>query len=173
MTNDTTDDMHREPIPDASDAANGEPSWPTWHRQAVDASWALAARDAAIEASDKAMAARFAAEARDAIAAAVDAGATPAELAWELDYPGGHQAFDGPHIDRQIAELPNATPARAATSASAISLASAATAVATVADAAREHAARQEHLARWHHDDAATAAETEPDRAGSDDGWAR
>ena len=89
------------------------------------------------------MAARFAAQARDAIAAAVDAGATPAELAWELDYPGGHAAMDGPHIDRQIAELPAGTPDRDRAPATATSLAAAAAAVAAAtaaADAAEDDA---------------------------------
>jgi hypothetical protein len=122
-----TDDLRGKP---AADAADEQPpdNEPSWHRQAVNASWALAARDAAIETGDAAMAARFAAEAREAIAAAVDAGATPAELAWELDYPGGHAALDGAHIDRQITRL------RAA--------------AATAADNAREETARQEQLVR-------------------------
>jgi hypothetical protein len=51
------------------------------------------------------MAAKFAGEARAAIATALDAGVTPAELAEEIDYPGGEPEMDGPHIDRQIAQL--------------------------------------------------------------------
>jgi hypothetical protein len=99
------------------------------------------------------MVGRIAAEARDAIAAAVEAGATPAELAWELDYPGGHAALDGAHIDRQISKL------RAA--------------AATAAETAREDAARQDQLVRWHHDNNAATAEAGLDRTRPDDEWAR
>ncbi len=119
----------------------------------MNASWALAARDAAIAAEDAAMAGRFAAQAREAIAAAVQAGATPAELAWELDYPGGHAALDGAHIDRQITRL--RAPAAAA------------------ADAASKDVSRQEQLARWHHNDHAATAEAGLDRTAQDDEWAR
>jgi hypothetical protein len=41
------------------------------------------------------MAARFAAEAREAIAAAVDAGTTPADLAWELTTPAAPRRSTG------------------------------------------------------------------------------
>jgi hypothetical protein len=142
----------------------------------VNASWALAARDAAIEVGDTAMAARFAAQARDAIASAVDAGATPAELVWELDYPGGAQEMDGPHIDRQITELPQSTPTQTGAPSTTTSLSAAAAAVAaatTAAEAARDDTARQEQLARWRHDDHAATAEAELDRTGPDNGWGR
>jgi hypothetical protein len=172
-----------QPATHVFDAADGEAlHGPVWHRQAVDASWALAARDAAIEAGDRAMAARFAAEARDAIAAAVDAGATPAELAWELDYPGGHEALDGPHIDRQINHLcAEGSPARTPAPPTATSLAEASAAVAAAvaaADRARGDAARQDQLARWDHNDHAATAEAGLDyagldRTGPDDEWAR
>jgi hypothetical protein len=167
-----TDDLRGKPDTDEQPLDIG----PAWHRQAVNASWALAARDAAIHAGDRAMTARFAAEARDAIAAAVDAGATPAELAWELDYPGGAQAMDGPHIDRQITELPANTPTPSGAPSTTTSLPAAAAAVAAATAAAnttRDVAARQEQLARWHHDDHAATVEGGLDRTGPDDGWAR
>jgi hypothetical protein len=71
-----------------------------------DASWAVAARDCAIEVGDSLAAAAFADQAREAIARAAAAGIEPPELAAELDYPGGHTAMDGPHIDHEIAALP-------------------------------------------------------------------
>jgi hypothetical protein len=122
------------------------------------------------------MAARFAAQARDAIAAAVDAGATPAELAWELDYPGGVQEMDGLHIDRQITELPASRPTKTGAPSTTTSLPAAAAAVAAAtaaANAARDDAARQAQLARWHHDAHEATTEAELDRAGPDDEWAR
>jgi hypothetical protein len=169
-----TDDLRGKP-----DAAADEQPLdiePAWHPEAVNVSWALAARDGAIDAGDRAMAARFAAQARDAIAAAVDAGATPAKLAWELDYPGGAQAMDGPHIDRQITQLPTPAPARAPAPATGISLAEVAAAVAAATaavHAARDDAARQDQPVRWHHEDHAATAEAGFDRTGRDDGWVR
>ena len=163
---------------DASDAADEQPLdiGPAWHRQAVDASWALAARDAAIDAGDKAMAARFAAEARDAIAAAVDAGATPAELAWELDYPGGAAG-----AGRAAHRPPDHRAARTRTRPGPRTRVHNITARGRRGGCRghgsrrrrRDDAARQEQLARWHHDDHAATAEAELDRTGPDDGWAR
>jgi hypothetical protein len=169
-----TDDLRGRPVADAVDDERVDHG-PDWHREAVNACWALAARDAAIETGDRAMAARFAAEARQAIAAADDAGATPAELAEELDYPGGAPAMDGPHIDRQITELPESTPTQTRAPSTTTSLPAAAAAVAAAtaaADAARDDAARQGQLARWHHEQEATA-EAELDRTGPGDEWAR
>jgi hypothetical protein len=170
-----TDDLRGKPDAQATHDEQPLDIGPAWHREAVNASWALAARDAAIEAGDAVMAGRFADEARDAIAAAVDAGATPAELAWELDYPGGAEAMDGPHIDRQITELPTSTSAQTGGPSTTTSLRAAAAAVAAAAaaaDTARDDAAQQAQLARWH-DDHEAAAEGGLDRTGPDDGWAR
>lgn len=61
-------------------------------------SWAVAARDAAIEqgAADDAL--RFTREANQALALAAAAGLTREQIAAELDYPGGSAELDGPHI---------------------------------------------------------------------------
>ena len=53
----------------------------------------------------------FAADARTAIGAAVEAGITLDELAWEIDYPGGAAAMDGPQVDQEIAEMQDRGPA--------------------------------------------------------------
>ena len=122
------------------------------------------------------MAARFAAEAREAIAAAVEAGATPAELAWELDYPGGASAMDGPHIDRQITELPAGTRTQTARTLDHN--------ITTRGGRGgcrghgsrrrcRDVAARQGQLARWPTTTRTATAEAELDRTGPDDEWAR
>lgn len=66
------------------------------------ASWAIAARDAAIDHRDWARAATFAEQAREAIEAAGRAGISRAQLAYELDYPGGAAAMDGEQIDNAI-----------------------------------------------------------------------
>jgi hypothetical protein len=84
------------------------------HDELVAVCWAVAARDCAIERGDAPAAARFAEQARDAIDAALAAGTTLPDLAYELDYPGGAVELDGPHIDQQTAHLP-AVPATAAT----------------------------------------------------------
>jgi len=75
---------------------------PVWEREAVSASWAVAARDAAVERGEWDAAARFSAQAREAIRGALAAGASIDELAQELDYPGGAARLDGEHIDRLI-----------------------------------------------------------------------
>jgi hypothetical protein len=75
---------------------------PVWEPEAERASLLVAARDAAIEQHLWASAARYAGEARDAIASALAAGASMDELAAELDYPGGAAELDGDHIDRLI-----------------------------------------------------------------------
>lgn len=67
------------------------------------ASWALAARDAAIEKGAAEHATRFAQQAREAIEAAAAAGVTCEQLAYELDYPGGAAELDGTHVDIGIA----------------------------------------------------------------------
>jgi hypothetical protein len=93
----------------AMTASENGPPWYIGH--ANDVSLAVAARDAAIERADQQMAARFAGEARDAIATAVKAGVTLDELAEEIGYPDGAEAMDGPHIDRQIADMHDNGPA--------------------------------------------------------------
>jgi hypothetical protein len=90
-------------------ASENGPPWYIGH--ANDVSLAVAARDAAIERADQQMAARFAGEARDAIATAVKAGVTLDELAEEIGYSDGAEAMDGPHIDRQIADMHDNGPA--------------------------------------------------------------
>ena len=90
-------------------ASENGPPWYIGH--ANDVSLAVAARDAAIERADQQMAARFAGEARDAIATAVKAGVTLDELAEEIGYPDGAAAMDGPHVDRQIADMHDNGPA--------------------------------------------------------------
>ena len=75
------------------------------------ASLAVAARDAAVEQGDQTAAVVFAADARRAIGAAVEAGITLDELAWEIDYPGGAAAMDGPQVDQEIAEMQDRGPA--------------------------------------------------------------
>jgi len=77
---------------------------PVWEREAVSASWAVAARDAAVERGEWDAAARFSAQAREAIRGALAAGASIDELAEELDYPGGAARLDGEHIDRLITQ---------------------------------------------------------------------
>jgi hypothetical protein len=57
------------------------------------------------------VAVRFAGEARDAIATALQAGVALDDLAEEIDYPGGAAAMDGPHVDREIADLRDNGPA--------------------------------------------------------------
>jgi hypothetical protein len=140
----------------------------------VDASWAVAARDCALEAGDRQAAAVFAAQARAAIAAAETAGITASELAAELDYPGGRAAMDGPHIDHDIAALPpNATPnplireyqpSALPTSAAGLPAAAAALAEDEAADTARG-----DQLSRWHLDDHGSV-DAEPGRTDGD-GW--
>ncbi|MCY7341681.1 MAG: hypothetical protein LH603_07500 [Pseudonocardia sp.] len=66
--------------------------------QVISVSWAIAARDIAIERGDTTHAIRFAHDAREAITAAEVAGITRAQLAAELDYPGGAAELDGEHI---------------------------------------------------------------------------
>jgi hypothetical protein len=61
-------------------------------------SWALWARDVAIERGDTDHAVRFARDSREAMAAAEAAGITREQLAAELDYPGGADELDGEHI---------------------------------------------------------------------------
>ena len=135
---------------------------PELEARLTDVSWAVAARDCALEVGDRSAAAGFAEQARDAIAKAVAAGIAPAELADELDYPGGHTAMDGPHIDDEIAALrPPAEPdppTRAArptaVSAAVVSAAAGlAAAAAVTADGEAGDAARADQLTRWHHDD--------------------
>ena len=75
------------------------------------ASLAVAARDVAVEQGDQTAAVVFAADARRAIGAAVEAGITLDELAWEIDYPGGAAAMDGPQVDQEIAEMQDRGPA--------------------------------------------------------------
>lgn len=72
-------------------------------RHVVSVSRAAVARDAALEQQDWPAAARLAAETRAAIDATLAAGATRDEIARELDYPGGADALDGPHIDDLLA----------------------------------------------------------------------
>ena len=138
-----------------------------------DASWAVAARDCAIEAGDLFAAADFADQARKAINRAVAAGIEPAELAIELDYPGGHTAMDGPHIEHQIAALrPSGAPDPLRRPALALSGEAPATtgwagAAALTADDEVTGAARHEQLIRWNEDD---LAEAHQDQA---DGWGR
>jgi hypothetical protein len=62
------------------------------------ASWAVAARDLAIERGETEHAIRFAQQAREAIAAVEGVGVTREQLAHELDYPGGAAELDGEHI---------------------------------------------------------------------------
>ena len=76
-------------------ASENGPPWYIGH--ANDVSLAVAARDAAIERADQQMAARFAGEARDAIATAVKAGVTLDELAEEIGYPDGAEPTDRRH----------------------------------------------------------------------------
>ena len=59
-----------------------------------------------IETHGRSAAALFAQQARNAIDAVLAGGGTLDELAYELDYPGGADQLDGPHIDQQIAQLP-------------------------------------------------------------------
>jgi hypothetical protein len=66
------------------------------------ASWAVAARDLAIERGETEHAIRFAQQAREAIAAVEGAGVTREQLAHELDYPGGAAELDGEHIEAGI-----------------------------------------------------------------------
>ena len=68
----------------------------------VSASWALAARDAAIEQGATEHATRFAEQAREALAAVEAAGITREQLAVELDYPGGAAELDGEHVDLAV-----------------------------------------------------------------------
>ena len=124
---------------------------PELEARLTDVSWAVAARDCALEVGDRSAAAGFAEQARDAIAKAVAAGIAPAELADELDYPGGHTAMDGPHIDDEIAALrppaqpdpptraarPTAVSAAAVSAAAGLAAAAAVTADGEAGDAAR------------------------------------
>jgi hypothetical protein len=66
------------------------------------ASWAIAARDSAIEHGNTEHAARFARQAREALAAADAAGITREQLAAELDYPCGAAELDGEHVDLSV-----------------------------------------------------------------------
>jgi hypothetical protein len=84
-----------------TDTVDGYGGWsPELMSRITDASSAVAARDGAMEVGDLSAAAAFADQAREAIAKAVVAGIELPELADELDYPGGHTAMDGPHIDQ-------------------------------------------------------------------------
>jgi hypothetical protein len=138
--------------------------------------WAIAARDCALERGDAAMASLFAGEARDAIAAVLATGVSAAELAAELDYPGGHTEMDGPQIDRDLTNLTNLhgtdRPGSEPTGASrptgidhtgrcGTSPAAGLVAAAGVAaDGDDLDAARRDQLTRWHHDDHTTADHT-------------
>jgi hypothetical protein len=102
---DDADDLDLDLEEDLDDVG-GEP---VWLGRVIEVSWAVAARDCALEAGDTDAAARFAGQAREAIARATAAGANLPELAAELDYPGGHTALDGPHIDDQITALRHAS----------------------------------------------------------------
>ncbi|MDT0352906.1 hypothetical protein [Pseudonocardia charpentierae] len=140
----------------------------------VDASWAVAARDCAIEAGDRQAAAMFAAQARTAIATAETAGITRLELATELDYPGGHTAMDGPHIDHEIAAMPpHGTPNPLVREDRSSARATSATGLPAAAAALTEDEAvdttRRDQLSRWHEDDH-NSADVEPGRADGD-GW--
>jgi hypothetical protein len=139
----------------------------------VDASWAVAARDCAIEAGDRQAAAVFAAQARTAIATAEAAGITPPQLAAELDYPGGHTAMDGPHIDHDIAALPpNAIPnplIREDRPSAPTSAAGLPTAAAALAEDEAADTTRLDQLSRWHQDDH-NGADSEQGRT-VDDEW--
>jgi hypothetical protein len=136
---------------------------PELQARLTDVSWAVAARDCAIEVADRSAAAGFAEQAREAIARAVAAGIEPAELADELGYPGGHTAMDGPHIDDEIAavrppaqpEPPTQADRPTAVSAAVLAAAGLAAAAAVTADGEADDAARTDQLTRWHHDDQA------------------
>lgn len=105
-------------------------------------SWAVAARDAAIELGHTEAAAELAKQAQEAIAAAQDAGISREQLAHELDYPGGAAALDPAAVsDRADLQAPSTAEIAARIQA----LRSDA-----VADV---DPARREQLARWHHDD--------------------
>ena len=143
--------------------------------QLVDVSWALAARDCAIERGDAPAAARFAQQARDAIDAVLATGTTRSELAYELDYPGGTAELDGPHIDEQIAQLPGG-PSTAGTDrdgSAAVAVADAHLALGALTDPTAgqtAHDARAAELAGWARDRRADAdAEIAVDDDG--DGW--
>jgi hypothetical protein len=147
---------------------------PAVEARIVDASWAVAARDCAIEAGDRQAAAAFAAQARAAIDTAEAAGITAAQLGAELDYPGGHTAMDGPHIDHEIAALPqNATHnpliREGRSSAPPVSAAGLPAAAAALAEDEAADTGRGDQLSRWHHDDHGSA-DGEPGRADGD-GW--
>jgi hypothetical protein len=151
------------------------------------ASWAVAARDCALERGDAAAAARFTQQARAAIDAVLATGVTPAELADELDYPGGADDLDGPHIDHHLTSLHHNNgidrPPGCAGSAAAGLVATASVA----ADSDTDDAARRDQLTRWHHDDHATdhtdrttgcsadliGHDGRADAAGRDDPWSR
>jgi hypothetical protein len=92
----------KETFGDLIDAADDVP--PTAEQAArsamvTSASWAIAARDTAIEMGATEHAAWFAREAREALAVVDAAGITREQLAYELDYPGGAAELDGEHID--------------------------------------------------------------------------
>ncbi len=146
---------------------------PEVEARVVDASWAVAARDCALEAGDRQAAAVFAAQARAAIATAQTAGITPSELAAELDYPGGHTAMDGPHIDHHIAALPpNATPNPLIREDRSNAWPTSAGLPAAAAVLAQDEAAdttRRDELSRWHHDDH-SSVDAEQGRTDGD-GW--
>ncbi len=143
---------------------------PELQARLTDGSWAVAARDCAIEVADRSAAAGFAEQAREAIAKAVAAGIAPAELADELGYPGGHTAMDGPHIDDEIAALrPPAEPdppTRADRPAAVSAAAGLAAAAAVAADGEAGDAAGEDQLTRWHHDD--HSAHSAEDRGAED-----
>lgn len=84
-------DVAEGELPTAEQAARSE--------LVTSASWAIWARDLAIERGESDHAARFARDAREAMDAAEGAGITREQLAAELDYPGGAVELDGEHID--------------------------------------------------------------------------
>ena len=95
------------PISDLDSAVEEEdlhtPEQATRSELVAAASWAIAARDCATETGDTENAARFAEQARQALAAADAAGIGREQLAAELDYPGGAAELDGEHVDLGVA----------------------------------------------------------------------
>ena len=82
---------------------------------------------------------------------------TAAELAAELDYPGGHTAMDGPHIDDQTSPTCHARTSRSRRidplGVRVEPAAGLVAAAAVTADGDAADAARRDQLTRWHHDD--------------------